>query len=124
MVNADAWVLNPFAKLSVEGRNSPVPQAIWVVALRQEGAWAKTRVTKEERPRLFTLLHGLVTANEDLELELFGDDAEALRAVGLLLPPDEIPTPVRFHVPIATDEFPEADVDAPGLFVHASVTTE
>ncbi len=121
MVDSDEWVLNPFAKLSVEGRNSPSPQAIWVVALRQEGAWAKTRVTKKERPRLFALLHGLVAANGDLELELFGDDAEALRAVGLLLPPDEIPTPVRFHVPIA-DEFLEAGADAPGLIVHPSIT--
>ncbi|MDB4968781.1 MAG: hypothetical protein JWN44_4470 [Myxococcales bacterium] len=120
---ADAYVLNPFAKLGFERLHDATSTRIYVVAPVRGRSWKRSAVAAHEQPRLFALLRAMLTADADVEVELPTEDLEALREIGLLVASDDVPDEVRFHAALdACDAGLDDDGDAEDAIVHPSLS--
>jgi len=123
----EEYVLNPFARVRAEEGGSGDRRKIQLTTCRRRSGWETTSVSRDDRPRLFSILESLMQAKGAATLELTDEDEAEVRAVGLWVRPGDLPRDVRFHVPIdepaaaaAADE-PAADGE---WIVHPSLTLE
>jgi hypothetical protein len=96
-------VINPVAHIDAQSRDGRLAFSI-EAPVRGESLRCTT-VSAESHPDVFPLLTRAMEQGQDLTLTLAGQEADALRSVGLLVPADRISRPVELDVTVSTDEF-------------------